>query len=262
MSSADVNNGQPGPHPPAVLSVHVTGSRAFTTTQADSEVVGTSLGGRKRSASAAAPSTPRHERLPAPLASTADFMMHFVELNSDLPDLCLLTTVASSKHLSPASSTFSANSLLWRSVSEAPLVCAHSRTSHATWLAKEGLAPIPEGYSVPGYMPAAPGGLPSAAVLGGVPSASLAWQEDVAGASMHDMALHGQQSMTLHGQQLKTSHGQQHETLHGQLYKTLHGQQFLTLLGLQSSSLGSAERTACLQTTSSYHAHILFLCHS
>ena len=44
-SSADASNGQPGPYPPAVPSVHVTGSRAFTTTQVDSEVVGTSLGG-------------------------------------------------------------------------------------------------------------------------------------------------------------------------------------------------------------------------
>ena len=270
MSSADVSDRQPGPHPPAVPFVHVTGSWAFTTTQVNSEVVGTSLGGCKCSASAAAPSTPCHGYLPVPLASTADFMTHFVELNSDLPDLCLLTTVASSKHLSPASSTFSANSLLWRGVSEAPLVCAHSRTSHATWLAKEGLAPIPKGYSVPGYVPAAPGGLPSAAVLGGVPSASLARQEDVAGASMRDMALHGQQSMTLHGQQpatlhgqqpatlhgqqpatlhgqqLKTSHGQQLKTLHGQQYKILHGQQFLTLLGLQSSHVGVNARVTPL----------------
>ena len=214
---ADVSNGQPGPHPPAVLSVHVTGSRAFTTTQVDSEVVGTSLGGCKHSASAAAPGTPCHKHLPAPLASAADFMpMHFIEPNSDLPNLGLLATVASSKHLSPASSTFSANSLLWRGVSEAPLVHAHSCTSHATWLAKEGLAPIPKGYSVPGYVPAASGGLPSAAVLGGVSSASLARQEDVAGTSMRDTALHGQQSTTLHGQQFKTLHGQQHKTLHGQ----------------------------------------------
>ena len=106
LSSADVSDRQPGPHPPAVPFVHVTGSRAFTTTQVNSEVVGTSLGGRKCSAPAAAPSTPCHGYLPAPLASTADFMTHFVELNSDLPDLCLLTTVASSKHLSPASSIF------------------------------------------------------------------------------------------------------------------------------------------------------------
>ena len=207
---ADVSDGQPGTHPPAVLSVHVTGSRAFTTTQVDSEVVGTSLGGCKHSASAAAPGTPCHGHLPAPLASAADFMpMHFVKPNSDLPNLRLLATVASSKHLSPASSTFSANSLLWRGVSEASLVHAHSCTSHATWLPKKGLAPIPEGYSVPGYMPVASGGLPSAAVLGGVPLASLARQEDVAGASMRDTALHGQQSMTLHGQQFKTLHGQQ-----------------------------------------------------
>ena len=134
------------------------------------------------------------------------------------------------------------------------MVCAHSHTSHATWLAKEGLAPIPEGYSVPGYVPAASGGLPSVVVLGGVPLASLAQQGDVAGASVHDTALHGQQSTTLHGQQsttlhgqqsttlhgqqLLTSHGQQFKTLHGQQYKTSHGQQFLTSLGLLSSHVG------------------------
>ena len=112
-SSADASDRQPGPYPPAAPSVHVTGSRTFTTTQADSEVVGTSLGGRKRSASAAAPGTPCHGRLPAPLASAADFTpTHFVEPNSDLPNLHLLAAVASSKHLSPASSTFSTNSLL------------------------------------------------------------------------------------------------------------------------------------------------------
>ena len=118
------------------------------------------------------------------------------------------------------------------------MVHAHSHTSHATWLAKEGLAPIPEGYSIPGYVPAASGGLPSVVVLGGVPSASLAQQGDVAGASVRDTALHGQQSTTLHGQQLLTPHGQQFKTLHGQQYKTLHGQQFLTSLGLLSSHVG------------------------
>ena len=172
LSPDNADTGPLGPHLPPALSVHVTGSWAFTTTQTGSEVVGVSLGGHK--CSAAAPGTLHHSHVPKHLASAADFSpTHFDEPNSNLLALQLLATVASSRHLSPVLSTFLVNHLLQWAAPVIPSLHSESYVSHMAWLRREGLAPIPEGYAVPSYMQAVLEGLPTSAVLGGVASTLL-----------------------------------------------------------------------------------------
>ena len=110
-----------------------------------------------------------------------------------MPAFHILASVASNVNSSPNSSTFSVNPLLHRDPSAAPLIHSHAPLSHTAWLWKEGLAPIPEGYAVPRYIPAVVAVPHTPAAFAGATLTSLGVQGESAGASARISTSHGQQ---------------------------------------------------------------------
>ena len=133
--------------------------------------------GRKRSASGAAPGSARRGPAPRPLASAADFSpTHFEEPRSDeLPPAHQPSAmffrgsappspmVVEQDDPSPPSSPISQNPLLQQEAStiiHTPPSSRRSprlfrtRDSTTAWVVAEGLRPIGEGFTAPGYVPA------------------------------------------------------------------------------------------------------------
>lgn len=142
-------------------------------------IAGTRLGGRKRSASGAAPGSVRYGHNPNKLASVDDFPLgHFDEPNSD-DHIQLRSPRQSSVQLSPMrvdpdipadirrpdvspiSSTISLNLLLksaepnecMPSPQRHPSTPEHSHDSNKVRTDMEGLIPVGEGFKAPGYVP-------------------------------------------------------------------------------------------------------------
>ena len=126
-SPSDTNVGYPGPSLPPALPVHVTGSRAFTTTQEGSEGCWCVSWWSQALSFSSSSSTGYSSSRTHPTAVGVRYRL-LSEPNSDMPALHILASVASNVNSSPASSTFSANPLLHRDPSAAHLVHSHAGT--------------------------------------------------------------------------------------------------------------------------------------
>jgi hypothetical protein len=156
---------------------NTVGLRDTVNPQLRSSVGGTSLAGRKRSASGDAPGSPRRGYNPNKLASANDFPPgHFDEPNSDdhIPSLqctpiqlspmridSVIPANISNPDASPFSSTISQNPLLkpvrshdrTPSPRRHPTASIHTRDSNRARTAMEGMFPIGQGFQAPGYAP-------------------------------------------------------------------------------------------------------------